>query len=99
MVDPSAQAVDVIAMYGGDATHLPSRSSLVHITFSPLDFCCTPGAATVAAGTASPTRPGRGRARPLAHRLRLHVRPNGTGCSTLNEHTGAFVAGTGRPDT
>ena len=56
LVIPADQAVDVIASYGGDATHLASTSPKVHITFSPLSFCVKPGNESIAGGQASPTR-------------------------------------------
>ncbi len=95
MVQPN-QTVDVYAMYGGDATHLPSVSAPQAITFSSVGFCITPPTDSVATGGA------------IAYAALGGVPPvrwyvdwdstctaQGAQCSTLDETTGAFVAGTG----
>jgi hypothetical protein len=96
LVQPGAQGVDVVAMYGGDASHLASTSAKVHITFSPLTFCVTPGAATVAEGGAL-SFASQGGVPPYLWRTTFDstCTANGNQCSTLDESTGAFVAGTG----
>jgi MYXO-CTERM domain-containing protein len=96
MVNPADQGVDVVAMYGGDANHLASTSPKVHITFSALNLCVTPGTDNLAAGGAL-TFTAQGGVQPYQWLIDIDstCTPSGTGCSTLNETTGAFVAGTG----
>src|SRR5262249_9461964 len=49
MVKPN-QSVDVFALYGGDANHLPSQSAKQSVTFSPVGFCINPPTASVSKG-------------------------------------------------
>ena len=95
MVGPG-QAVDVFALYGGDASHLPSFSSAQHITFSPVYLCIDPPTASVAAG-ASSTYTAVGGVPPVRWYLDYDstCSATGTGCSTINVTTGVFKAGTG----
>jgi len=96
MVNPADQAVDVFATYDGDATHLASRSAKVHITFSPVTFCVTPGAASVAEG-GSLKLSSQGGVAPTLWGIAQDstCAADGSRCSTLDMSTGAFVAGTG----
>jgi hypothetical protein len=47
LVKPGQQWVDVIANYGGDATHLSSQSAKVGVGFATLDFAITPATKTL----------------------------------------------------
>jgi MYXO-CTERM domain-containing protein len=96
MVKPG-QAVDVVAMYGGDATHLASVSAKSNITFSPIStLCCTPATTSVAAA-ATFTYASSGGVSPVKWYIDSDstCSASGTNCSTLNESTGVFKAGTG----
>ena len=96
MVKPD-QAVDVVAMYGGDATHLASVSPKSHISFAPIStLCSTPATTSVAAG-ASFTYSSGGGVPPVRWYIDSDSTCNASGndCSTLNETTGVFKAGTG----
>jgi hypothetical protein len=45
--NPGRQYVDVYALYGGDATHLPSQSPKVSLSFAPFDFAVVPATLTL----------------------------------------------------
>ena len=63
LVGPGTQAVDVVAMYGGDPAHLASTSSKVRIELAHVPLCITPASDDVAAGAKLTfTVGGRGRA-------------------------------------
>jgi subtilase family serine protease len=96
LVNPKAQAVDVYAMYGGDKHHLPSTSAKVHVTFSPVSLCVVPTTDKVATG-ASFKIVGEHGASPYEYFIDSDgtCDSSGANCSTLNQTTGAFVAGTG----
>lgn len=48
LVDPGAQYVDVVAMYGGDANHMASTSAKVRIDFTlAQSFCLVPSLGTI----------------------------------------------------
>jgi MYXO-CTERM domain-containing protein len=50
LVKPGMQSVDVVAMYGGDATHLPSTSAKVPLAFGPVSLAIQPATATAPLG-------------------------------------------------
>jgi Pro-kumamolisin, activation domain len=96
MVKPD-QAVDVVAMYGGDATHLASVSAKSNITFSPIStLCSTPPTTSVAEG-ATFTYSSSGGVPPVRWYIDSDSTCNASGdaCSSLIETTGVFTAGTG----
>lgn len=96
MVKPN-QTVDVFAMYGGDANHLPSHSAKQTITIAPVAFCVSPATDSVAAG-ATINYVAAGGVAPYRWYIDYDstcVPPNYTGCSNLNVTTGVFTAGTG----
>ncbi|HEX4825423.1 MAG TPA: S53 family peptidase [Candidatus Polarisedimenticolaceae bacterium] len=97
MVQPN-QAVDVFAMYNGDANHLPSFSSPQHITFGPVPMCVSPPTASVAAG-ATINYTVAGGVPPMRWYIPYDTSCSAsfTGCSTINVTTGVFHAGTGAP--
>jgi hypothetical protein len=94
----SGRAVDVVAMYGGDANHLASVSALVPITFSPVStLCSSPPTVTLKAG-GTDTFTSEGGVPPVRWYIDDDTTCNADGddCSTLNVTSGAFVAGTGQ---
>ncbi len=95
MVRPN-QIVDVYAMYGGDANHLPSYSAKQQVTFTGVAFCIDPPTDSVAAG-GKIAFTALGGVTPVRWYIDWDSTCNAAGanCSTLNETTGAFVAGTG----
>lgn len=95
MVQPN-QAVDVFALYGGDANHLPSFSPPQHITFSPVPLCVSPPTPSVAAG-ATINYTVLGGVPPMRWYIDYDSTCSaaGTGCSSINVTTGVFTAGTG----
>ena len=97
MVQPN-QAVDVFAMYGGDANHLPSYSAAQHITFSsPVTLCISPPTDSVAKG-ATINYTAAGGVAPVRWYLDWDSTcsaTTGTGCSTIDVTKGTFVAGSG----
>jgi MYXO-CTERM domain-containing protein len=97
LVQPT-QAVDLVAMYGGDTHHLASTSAKSRITFAPVTLCITPATTTVAAGGTFTYTSGGG-VTPVKWFLFADSTCNTSGnlCSTLDETTGAFKAGTGSP--
>jgi hypothetical protein len=50
LVLPGMQRVDLVAMYGGDAFHLPSTSPLASLSFGPLNFNISPAQSSVPSG-------------------------------------------------
>ncbi len=95
LVKPN-EAVDVVAMYGGDAHHAASVSAKSRITFSPTTLCVSPATNSVAAG-ASFSYSSAGGVSPVRFYIDSDstCTSTGTRCSTLDENTGAFTAGTG----
>ncbi|MGO8996597.1 MAG: protease pro-enzyme activation domain-containing protein, partial [Polyangiaceae bacterium] len=95
MVKPN-QIVDVSAMYGGDANHLPSYSAKEPITFTGVALCIDPPTDSVAKG-GKIAYTALGGVTPVRWYIDWDSTCNAAGanCSTLNETTGAFVAGTG----
>ena len=93
LVDPGAQYVDVVAMYGGDGSHLASTSAKMRLAFSSVSFCVVPAyggllpGQTVQFSETGGTPP-----------VRWYTSADTTcdmngNCSTMNETTGAFKAG------
>ncbi len=91
------EAVDVVALYGGDAHHLASGSAKTSITFSPVATLCDDPATTSVAAGKSFTFTSGGGVPPVRWYIDFDstCTSSFTKCSTLNETTGAFVAGTG----
>lgn len=88
-----AQYVDVVASYGGDAAHLPSTSSKTRLTFSAFDIAISPATSTVATGAAIQFTSTGGVA-PVRFYLTYDLAcAENSGCSSLDETTGAFTAG------
>jgi MYXO-CTERM domain-containing protein len=99
LVDPAAQYVDVVAMYGGDAHHLASTSAKVRITYSTEDFCLVPSYGSILPNEGF-TFSSTGGTPPIQWFTgddSTCVPFYGTDCSTIDVSTGAFVAGTGEP--
>jgi len=96
LVESGVQYVDVVAMYGGDAAHLASWSTKARITFAPISFCVMPVSSTVAEGAAVQFE-ALGGVTPFKWIVDYDSTcdTNGNSCSTLDEATGAFKAGTG----
>ena len=96
LVNPSAQYVDVVAEYGGDAYHLASVSPKVRIGFAPMSFCLTPGTLTLQPGATQQFTSTSGVA-PVKWYTGADTTcdTNGNNCSTMNETSGLFTAGTG----
>ena len=92
LVKPGMQTVDVVAMYGGDAKHLSSTSSKVVISFGPLNLALAPVTTTVAPAAAFQYTSSGG-VTPVKWYVVSDGTCSGSSCSTLNEATGAFVAG------
>ena len=92
-INASAQYVDVVAMYGGDAHHLASTSAKTRITFSTINFAIVPPTASVAVkGTLQFSA--MGGIAPVKWYTGADSTCDSMGnCSTLNEATGAFTAG------
>jgi MYXO-CTERM domain-containing protein len=93
----SGKAVDLVAEYGGDTTHLPSTSPLVHVTFTPPTLCVTKGTVSTTSG-ATVDLVANGGIAPFRWYLSQDTTPNqttGAGGSAVDENTGVFTAGTG----
>jgi len=93
LVNPSAQYVDLVAMYGGDASHLPSTSTKQRLDFTGLTLAVSPSTSTVAPGgmlhfTAT------GGVSPVKWYIDSDTTcaPSGNGCSYVDETSGAFTA-------
>jgi subtilase family serine protease len=94
-VNPSAQYVDVVAEYGGDAYHLASVSPKVRIAFSPMAFCLDPATPTVQPGATQQFTSTSG-VTPVKWYTGADTTCGTTGnCSSISETTGLFTAGTG----
>jgi hypothetical protein len=93
LVDPAAQYVDVVAMYGGDAHHLASTSAKVRITYTAATFCLVPSYGTIQP-TEGFTFSYTGGTPPIQWYTGDDSTCDQNGnCSTMNISTGAFVAG------
>ncbi len=93
LVNPAAQYVDVVAMYGGDAHHLASTSAKVRLTFSQADFCLVPSIGTILP-TEGFTFSYTGGTPPVLWFTGADSTCDANfSCSTLNQSTGAFMAG------
>ena len=93
LVHSGAQYVDVVAMYGGDAHHLASRSAKVRITFSVFQFALSPGSASVAPSAALQYT-ATGGAPPIKWFISSDATCDSSNkCSRIDEMTGAFTAG------
>jgi hypothetical protein len=95
LVDPAAQYVDVVAMYGGDATHLASTSAKVRITFPQVaSFCLVPSIGTIQPEEGF-TFTAVGGTPPILWYTGADSTCDdmGNNCSTMDESTGAFRAG------
>jgi hypothetical protein len=93
LVDPSAQYVDLVAMYPGDAHHLASTSPTTRISFSAFSFSVSPATSMVAPG-GHVAFTSMGGVAPI----RWYVGTDTTcdvnyNCSTIDVTTGAFVGG------
>jgi MYXO-CTERM domain-containing protein len=95
LVKPGMQFVHVYAAFGGDATHLPSVSPSVTLSFGALSFAIVPAApTTMVLGKISFSTTGG--ATPVKWFINTDNTCNTATpqvCSTIDEHTGAFVAG------
>ncbi len=97
----SGRGVDVVAMYGGDATHLPSVSPKVHVTFGNTAFCVSPSATTAALG-ATINFSVVGGVTPVKWYLNADTTSTaedggGSNGSSIDEKTGILTIGTGQP--
>ncbi len=90
--NPGNQSVDLVATYGGDATHRPSVSARLAEQFEPIDFAIAPSSPLLNVGD------------PLALAttggvppIRWYIYKDGTcdasSCSSLDLASGAFLAG------
>jgi hypothetical protein len=96
LVKPGMQSVDVVAMYGGDATHLPSTSAKVPLAFGPLAFAVQPAMATapvggtlnfMSTGGVAPVKWFTGKDTTCDKSARPPK------CSSIDQSTGVFTAG------
>ena len=93
LVNPGAQAVNVVASYSGDAAHLASTSPATPVTFEPFAFCVSPGTASVGPDGGLPFT-AQGGVPPVTWRLRSDTACDDNGnCSAIDSATGAFTAG------
>jgi MYXO-CTERM domain-containing protein len=95
LVKPGMQSVELVAMYGGDATHLPSTSAMVPLAFGPISFSVSPMNPTVKQG-ATINFTSTGGVAPVRWYTGTDTTCNNTNpptCATINENTGVFVAG------
>ncbi len=93
MINPAAQYVDVVAMYGGDANHLASTSAKVRITFSQAALCLVPSFGTLLPGEGF-TFSYTGGTAPLLWEIAYDSTCDQyNNCSTLDPRTGVFRAG------
>jgi hypothetical protein len=93
LVNPGSQYVDVVAVYEGDAHHLPSTSAKARITFSPLTLCISPVTANVqtAANLAFSSTGGLS---PVSWFTRHDSTCDSSGnCSSIDSTLGTFVSG------
>jgi hypothetical protein len=96
--------VDLYATYGGDATHLPSVSPKVHVSFAPPTLCVSPGVTSVDPG-GTVTFATMGGTPPVRYTIAnfgaddgtAMMNDAGTNGSNLDETTGVLLAGTGQP--
>ena len=98
VVQPGTQSVDVVAMYGGDVNHYPSVSSKFTVTFAPLTLAISPANPTVMANSSTQftATGGTGPMKWYVDTDSTCFSPADGGnptCATLDETTGAFVAG------
>jgi MYXO-CTERM domain-containing protein len=89
------QSVDIVAMYGGDTTHLPSTSAKVTLAFGPLAFAIQPATPTVAlGGTITFTSTGGvGAVKWFTGTDTTCDMSTPPKCSDIKEATGVFTAG------
>jgi len=95
LVDPAAQYVDVVAMYGGDAHHLASTSAKVRLTFqNASSFCLVPSYGTIQPEEGF-TFSYTGGTPPVQWYVSVDSTcdQNDNNCSTLDQNSGAFRAG------
>jgi MYXO-CTERM domain-containing protein len=96
----SGKGVDVVAMYGGDATHLPSVSPKVHVTFTPDTVCISPSTTTAALGATVKFTTTGGTA-PFRWFLEADststADDGGQNGSQIDETSGVLTIGTGQP--
>jgi MYXO-CTERM domain-containing protein len=93
LVNPSAQYVDVVAMYGGDAQHLASTSAKVRVSFTGIDLCIPQDSETVQpdGAIAYSAQGGLGQ---ITWNIGYDSTCDSNGdCSTIDPTTGAFTAG------
>jgi hypothetical protein len=98
LVIPGHQAVDLVALYGGDANHLPSRSAKVSMPFEPVTFAITPATlSTQPNGSATLATTG-GITPPVRWFIETDTTEgfsmaSGFTASSIDESSGAFTAG------
>ncbi len=98
LVIPGRQAVDLVALYGGDANHLPSRSARVRMPFDPVTFAISPATlSTQPNGTSTFSTTG-GITPPVRWFISTDTTAGfsmttGFTSSSIDEGSGAFTAG------
>jgi hypothetical protein len=93
LVTPGTGRVDVAALYGGDGHHLASSSSKVPLTFTPVSFCVSPGAAALSFDAGVRYATGAGVA-PFSWVLKWDTTCDANGnCSLIDADSGSFVSG------
>jgi MYXO-CTERM domain-containing protein len=86
----SGRGVDIVAIYGGDSTHLSSVSPKVHVAFTSESFCVSPGTST-GADASTITFMSSGGAAPV----KWYVEFDTTSGSVVDETTGTLQLGSG----
>jgi hypothetical protein len=95
LVKPGMQSVDVVAMYGGDATHLPSTSAKVSLSFGAISFAIQPATpmAQLGATINFTTTGGVPPVKWFTGKDTACDTSNPPKCSSVVESTGVFTAG------
>jgi hypothetical protein len=98
LVIPGRQAVDLVALYGGDTNHLPSRSALVRMPFDPVSFAITPSTLSTQPNASSTFSTTGGITPPVRWFISTDTTAGfsmttGFTASSIDESTGAFTAG------
>ena len=98
LVIPGRQAVDLVALYGGDANHLPSRSARVRMPFDPVTFAISPATLSTQPNGSSTFSTTGGVTPPVRWFISTDTTAGfsmttGFTSSSIDESSGAFTAG------
>jgi MYXO-CTERM domain-containing protein len=101
LVKPGMQSADLVAMYGGDATHLPSTSAKVPLGFGPVSFSIQPAMPMVGLGGKInfTSMGGVGAVKWYTGVDTTCDMANPPNCSKIVETTGVFTAGPNKGTT